>query len=223
MDKVKVAILVDGSFFLMRYRHIFNLNIKDIDPKKCADIFYSLCYNHLEEGDYLYKILYYDCVPLETKTHQPISGLPIDFKYTETAIFRNQFFKEISRKRKVALRLGYLKESNSWIIKPDTTRMLINNELKVEDLRDDDFFYDVTQKGTDIKIGIDIKSLATKRLVDKVILISGDGDFLPAAKLARREGIDFVLDPMWNHIDEDLYEHIDGLKTTIKKPSYYTE
>ena len=40
---------------------------------------------------------------------------------------------------------------------------------------------------------------------------------MPAAKLARREGIDFILDPMWNAISPDLFEHIDGLKTYCKK------
>ena len=41
-----------------------------------------------------------------------------------------------------------------------------------------------------------------------------------AAKLARREGIDFVLDPMWAKIDDELFEHIDGLKSTIDKPPF---
>ena len=48
---------------------------------------------------------------------------------------------------------------------------------------------------------------------------SGDSDFVPAAKLARREGIDFILDPMWATIRDDLHEHIDGLRTVIQRPS----
>lgn len=44
-------------------------------------------------------------------------------------------------------------------------------------------------------------------------MISGDSDFVPAAKLARREGIDFILDPLYAHIKSDLLEHIDGLMT----------
>jgi len=62
-----------------------------------------------------------------------------------------------------------------------------------------------------MKIGVDIASLSYKKQVDKIILISGDSDFVPAAKLARREGIDFVLDPMRSDIKPELYEHIDGL------------
>lgn len=70
-----------------------------------------------------------------------------------------------------------------------------------------------------MKIAVDISSLSYKKLVDKIVLISGDSDFVPASKIARREGIDFILNPMGNHIDISLEEHIDGLineKTTKK-------
>lgn len=80
-------------------------------------------------------------------------------------------------------------------------------------------YYELRQKGIDMKIGVDIASLALKGFVDKIVLIAGDSDFVPAAKLARREGIDFVLDPMHTeHIENSLYEHIDGLKSI---PMYY--
>ncbi len=78
--------------------------------------------------------------------------------------------------------------------------------------------YDTTQKGVDIKFGIDIASLAYKRLVERVVLITGDADFVPAAKLARREGLDVVLDPLWNHISPSLHEQLDGLKSVWPKP-----
>ena len=72
--------------------------------------------------------------------------------------------------------------------------------MKIEDLQETDIKYNMIQKGVDIKIGVDIVSLALKKQVDRIILISGDGDFVPAAKLARREGIDFILDNLWSNI-----------------------
>ena len=48
-----------------------------------------------------------------------------------------------------------------------------------------------------MRIGLDIASPTLKRHVDIIILVSGDADFVPAAKLARREGVQFVLDPLW--------------------------
>lgn len=38
-----------------------------------------------------------------------------------------------------------------------------------------------------MKIGLDIATFSYKRLVDQIVLISGDNDFVPAAKLARRD------------------------------------
>ena len=64
-----------------------------------------------------------------------------------------------------------------------------------------------------MRIGLDIASLAFKGQVERIILIAGDSDFVPAAKLARREGIDFILDPLRKTIRADLQEHVDGLRT----------
>ena len=76
-----------------------------------------------------------------------------------------------------------------------------------------DIIFSVDQKGVDMKIGLDIASLAYKKQVNQIVLISGDSDFVSAAKLARREGIDFILDPLGAKIKDDLFEHIDGLQT----------
>lgn len=76
------------------------------------------------------------------------------------------------------------------------------------------------QKGVDMRIGVDIASLALKRQVDTIVLVAGDSDFVPAAKLARREGIDFILDPLWQKINADLFEHIDGLHSGQSRPGH---
>ena len=70
-----------------------------------------------------------------------------------------------------------------------------------------------------MRIGLDIASLTYQGRINQVVLISGDSDFVPAAKLARRGGIDFVLDPMWATIRPDLFEHIDGLRSVCPKPA----
>jgi uncharacterized LabA/DUF88 family protein len=74
------------------------------------------------------------------------------------------------------------------------------------------------QKGVDMRIGIDITSLTLKKQVDTIILVAGDSDFVPAAKLARREGVEFILDPMWQSVNDDLFEHIDGLHSGLARP-----
>ena len=71
-----------------------------------------------------------------------------------------------------------------------------------------------------MKIGIDITSLALKRMVNQIVLVSGDGDFVPAAKLARREGIDVILDPMWAPIGDSLSTSTDCRSTSPRPASY---
>lgn len=116
------------------------------------------------------------------------------------------------------MRLGRLAEEQALFnIKPESFRKVINGTIKLEELTDKDFALSVSQKGVDMRIGVDISALAFKKQVDRIILISGDSDFVPAAKQARREGIDFILDPMRSPIKDDLYEHIDGIRTKAPK------
>ena len=89
--------------------------------------------------------------------------------------------------------------------------------MRFEDLTDTDVVPFTRQKGVDMRIGLDIASLAYKRQVDQIVLFAGDADFVPAAKLARREGLDFILDPMWKTIPDSLMEHIDGLRSTCPR------
>ncbi|CAI07304.1 hypothetical protein ebB63 [Aromatoleum aromaticum EbN1] len=69
-----------------------------------------------------------------------------------------------------------------------------------------------------MRIGLDIASLTLKKQADTIVLVAGDSDFVPAAQLARREGMEFILDPLWQKVNDDLFEHIDGLQSGLKRP-----
>lgn len=214
---MKVAILVDGDFFIKRARKLYPPSFTE-EPANLAKTLHTMALGHVSSNENeLYRILYYDCKPLTKKAHLPISSKAIDFSRTKQASFRLDFHHELKKMRKVAIRLGTLRDKNAWVIKPNVLRSLLHRDQRFEDLRDEDLMYDVRQKGVDIKIGLDIASLAYKRLVNQIVLVSGDSDFVPAAELARREGIDVILDPMWNSINPDLHEHIDGLKSVAPR------
>ena len=217
---IKVAVLVDGGYFIKRYNALYNKN-KDKTPIDIVQDLYFIAHSHVGNNNYLYRIFYYDCEPFSKKIHNPISKKCIDFSKTPEAVRQWQIFDELKRKRKVALRLGTLKDSSCWNIYPEKLKQLLRRDITIDDVTADDIYYSLQQKGIDMKIGVDITSLALKRFVDKIVLIAGDSDFVPAAKLARREGIDFVLDPMHSsHVENSLYEHIDGLKS-IQIPSMH--
>lgn len=210
---IKVAILVDGGYFIKRYNALYNKKQTKSAATIAQDL-YTIAHTHVGSNNYLYRIFYYDCVPFEKRIHNPVSNICINFAQDPKALCRQQIINELKKKRKVALRLGVLKESKRWILYDDVSKRLLKGEISVKDIKDTDVYYELRQKGIDMKIGVDITTLALKRFVDKIVLISGDSDFVPAAKLARREGIDFTLDPMHSqHIENSLYEHIDGLKS----------
>ncbi len=217
-NKIKVAVLVDGSFFLARYKTLYK-NKRDFDPKdpeKVANDLYEIVNKHTK-GKYLYRVLYYDAKPLEKKVIHPITGKQIDFSVSDVCTFRKAFYEKMKIKRKVALRLGFL-SGKSWLLRAPITHELLKGTKALTDIKESDVYLDIKQKGVDIRIGLDIASLAYKRLVDQVVLISGDSDFIPAAKLARREGIDVVLDPMRGPINQKLLEHVDGITTYAPTP-----
>jgi uncharacterized LabA/DUF88 family protein len=214
----KVAVLIDLAFFLVQHRRRQS-HKHPLDAQHAAKTIWATARAHIEDGDELYRILVYDCKPLTKKTHHPVTQRVIDFSRTEMCEFRCELHQKLVSMRKVALRLGELADRNRWIIRATPTRALLKRTLSLDELQEHDVVYDVEQKGVDIMIAIDAVSLAYKRLVDRIVLITGDSDFVPAAKLARREGLDVVLDPLWAPISPSLNEHIDGLRTYWRKPA----
>lgn len=214
---MKTAVLIDGDFYLRRHR---KLRRQHHTPEGAAGDVLTLALAHMDdkhcarEGE-LYRILFYDAPPLEKRVHRPISKTALSFSDTETFVFRSEFHRHLRRTRKVALRMGRLRDGKRWVIKHDKMKQLLERKIQIDDLSDEDFSYDIQQKGVDIRLGLDVASLAYKHLVSRIILVTGDSDFVPAAKLARREGIEIVLDPMWAKVHENLYEHIDGLRSVI--------
>lgn len=146
-------------------------------------------------------------------------------KKTPTYQWSIDFFEALANMRKVALRMGELQERESgYRIKKAAVNKLCRQEITINDLTDTDFEIDLIQKGVDMRIGLDIASMAYKKQVSQIVLIAGDSDFVPAAKHARREGIDFILDPMWQGIRAELNKHIDGLHScTFQVPDPQNE
>ena len=214
---MNTAILVDGAF----YRRRAYIALGDITPEERAAELVSYCRRHLswekDKPAELYRIFYYDCPPLNKQIYHPLLQKNINLSKTDTYKWANEFYETLKTKRKVALRMGEVSAvTATYTLKKNVLLQLMRNVKSIDELTEDDFIFHAEQKGVDIKIGIDIASLAYKKQVNQIVLISGDSDFVPAAKLARREGIDFILDPLYSNIKPSLFEHIDGLRTCDK-------
>lgn len=264
MSAGRIAILIDGGFFLKRLPRLVADNRCD-SPGKIVACIRHMCRNHIKNltgnhdarwQQHVYRIFFYDAVPYEGKAHHPIDNRPIDFGKSDVARQRYELFDLLRKERKLALRLGKVTRDHDWTISPSLTKKLLRTrqavsaldrlgelpadaaaatpvslQLSADEARSLMMMRDLwnsleggsvslglRQKGVDMRIGIDISSLTLKKQVDTIILVAGDSDFVPAAKLARREGIEFILDPLWQQVNPDLFEHIDGLQSGLKRP-----
>ena len=216
------AIFVDGGFYRKRAASLWDKKT----PEKRASELYAYCMEHIKHAQKdsmdpvrLYRIFYYDCDPLDKVVYHPYLKKNTDYKKTEMYQWTMAFFDCLKQQRKMCLRKGLLLDSDAtFVIRPNKMKELLSGKISLSDLSEHDFSPSWRQKGVDMKLGIDIASLAYKHQIDQLILIAGDSDFIPAAKLARREGIDVILDPMWqDSIAASLCEHVDGIHSCWKK------
>lgn len=233
----RIAIMIDGGFYLKqlpRIRRDVDHNSADAvvqsirqlvrgHLQKLARIQQTTFYNAtngnrdfvLEPNWYSqhYRTFYYDASPLSSEIERPISKESLNLSQTSSFHFRNELFRLLKRERNLALRLGETRASQQlmWQIRPAVLERLINGEIKFNSLKDSDFVTTIRQKGVDMRLGLDMASLALKRQANIFVLVTGDADFVPAAKLVRREGCQVILDPMYKSVTPKLFEHIDGL------------
>ncbi|ATA26785.1 nuclease [Brenneria goodwinii] len=225
----KAAIMIDAGFFMQRVHATQRKHFKDheLSATHIMKIIWALVQSHLNgrkqsqdkrEPVELYRIYFYDCPPLDIQTRLPLPSDPShktpgrkNFKLEPSYILREALHEELRKSRKTALRLGTLVDNKRWQLKTHALDALMTGRRKWDELNNDDFYYDIKQKQVDIKLGMDITTLAYEKLVDVIVLVAGDSDFVPAAKHARIKGIDFILDPLRQTVTASLSEHIDGV------------
>ena len=228
---VKAAILIDGGYFLRRL-HSVRPDVDTSNADMVARSVEQLVRGHLRKlGEVhavanplalLYRTFYYDAQPYDRKGHSPVGRRPIDWSRTDQAKFRRQLFDALRASPNVVVRLGEVRRDadRGWILHDRAQQDLLAGRRTALDLNDNDFAPALRQKGVDMRIGLDIASISLKRQASIIVLVSGDADFVPAAKLARREGVQFILDPLWQRIPSDLSEHIDGLRSGFFAPRH---
>lgn len=190
----KVNILIDGGFFECKFRET-NKHFPTADDviKEAEKAMKSLIIKtNGETKDILFRIYYYDCSPFGG-TVSDSNGNEIDFSKSSQYNAKLTFLKNLNKKDKVALRLGEL-SFDGW--KPDR----YNKENYKPDFK---------QKGVDMKVGLDMACMATKHIVDKIILIAGDSDFVAPIKFVRKEGLQVYLYSMGHKVKSTLYENCD--------------
>jgi len=185
----KVAILIDGGWFTKAIESF--VSYAQLPHGVTADIIYRNAISVVDATtEEVVKIFYYDSSPHEKKEKNPISHAVTDYSLSGANNARKRLFRELAAMDFVALRRGVVKPRGWTLTKNYVNRLMAG---QVAPPAANDVFLNFEQKGVDMRIGIDVAMLSMKRLVDRIVLISGDSDMIPAMKLARREGIQVVL------------------------------
>lgn len=156
-------------------------------------------------GSRLHRVYYYDSVPLESSEKNPLSGELLEFGKQPIVARSRQLFAQMSKLPLFAIRLGEL-SFNGWLTPEKKLRRSPEPQVTISAV---DLKPHITQKGVDMRIGMDIAALTLKKHAQIIVLVTGDSDFVPAMKFARREGAQLFLAPLGHRIKESMYEHSD--------------
>jgi uncharacterized LabA/DUF88 family protein len=168
-------------------------------------------------GKELFRIYYYDAPPYEGKVRNPISGAIVNYATTTQANQNKSLIDGLELEPDFAVRRGVLKHSG-WKLSPPALQRIttaskavpLNNALL--QLAPGDLNPNLTQKGVDMRIGLDIAWIALKKLAETMVLVTGDSDLVPAMKFARKEGMRVYLAPLGaTSIFRELKAHADRI------------
>lgn len=183
----RVSVLIDGG-------HLRVL-AKQAKLTYNPDFIEKIAHSCVKQDETLLRALYYDCAPYAGKVNLPVSGNEHEY------VGSDSWLKVLARKDLFAVRFGVLKFRG---FKPKKV------PLAITPLTDADFKPDFEQKGVDMRIGLDIANFSEKKSVDRIILITGDTDCLPAMKHARIAGLQIVLVSLPNsRLAQELLWHSD--------------
>lgn len=198
-NKEDTAILIDGGFL----KHSFT---EKFTPTGATGRVYITVDQVLRNAallcdkDRLFRIYYYDAAPYAGAQKNPVSSKLWDFSKSKLYSIEDAFQHELARSKKVAFRKGHL-AFRGWELKKNVT--------PGKALGEKDISPNFEQKMVDMKIGLDISWLAIKRIIDRIIIVTGDSDFVPVMKFARKEGVEVVLCSTPGSFKSEMLEHAD--------------
>ncbi|MWD28612.1 NYN domain-containing protein [Aquicoccus sp. SCR17] len=200
----RFAILIDGGFFCRKLKKKLSRHpeVEDVVNEISA----IRTHDRFKEYELL-RAYYYDSEPATGKIVHPLTGQTLNL--ADTLVYRRNkaFLQKLELQPDVSLRMGEL-AAHGYKLAPGS---LGSGGLKDRDLQEDDFLPHTEQKGVDLCIGLDIARLSLRSLVRTIVVVTGDSDFIPAFKFARREGVRVILATMGHGVKRDLKAHTDGV------------
>jgi uncharacterized LabA/DUF88 family protein len=194
----RVAVLMDGGF-------VGKAIGAHADPQFQAQRVVRLAEACLDADEEIFRIYYYDCAPYAGK-RKDLGGVVVDFQAKRQFQYQTDLLQAIGGKPFTAVRLGEVRFRGWRPRKHITGRLRRQGSIT---LSPRDFEPNFQQKGVDMRVGLDVATLSIGKLVDRIILVAADSDFIAAMKLARREGMQIALAKLGQPCVAELDKHAD--------------
>jgi uncharacterized LabA/DUF88 family protein len=204
---VESIVMIDGGFLVKKYKTATGKHLEAKDVKKIAK---NILAEYSLDGK-SHRIYYYDCPPNSEETVLPISGTKHSFGSTKAFKKRTEFINALKKEDFFSVREGVL-TFKGWTLK-DSCFDKQTGQLMYSSLTDECFKPNLQQKGVDTKIGLDMAWASYEKIANNILLVTGDSDFVPAIKTARRNGVFVYLFTMKHGVRQDILLNADVLNT----------
>jgi uncharacterized LabA/DUF88 family protein len=198
----KFALLIDGAF-LTKALTVKNKKfptVGDVDAE-CKRV---RTHAHLAALDLL-RIYFYDAPPAKEVLTNPIDGSVLDLTKTPIYARNTQLLNDLELLPDFAVRRGEAM-ARGWRIGKAAMKRLLK---KPATPTAKDLVPNISQKGVDLRIGLDISRIALRQSAQVICVITGDSDLIPAFKFARREGLRVYLEHLGLPVRRELKAHAD--------------
>lgn len=198
----KTVLLLDGGFVKKKIQARTKIFPKHSDVLMLCD---EIMGKPRLQGRELLRVYYYDAPPLDGTAVNPLDGTTVDFAVTAQAAQNRALLDSLELQPDFAVRRGALVQSG-WKLGKSALRNLPKSGGSITAR---DLVPDICQKGVDIRIGLDIASIALKGFAEILVLVTGDSDFVPPMKFARKEGMRVYLECLGHPVKRELKAHAD--------------
>ena len=201
------ALLLDGGFVIKKLQ-IANRHFPTAD--EIEELCRSINASDGLSGSSLLRIYFYHARPASDELVNPIDRS--ETRLADTPIFRSheRLIDTLELRPNFAVRLGET-VANGWAVGQRAMENLTQTPRAIEAR---DLVPNISQKGVDLRIGLDISRIALQKLAETIVVVTGDSDLIPAFKFARREGLRVHLHTMGHGVRRDLKAHADIVDVT---------
>jgi uncharacterized LabA/DUF88 family protein len=199
---MKYAVLIDGGFL----RRKLGSRTTRTTLAKVSTFLCQLRSHPALANEHLHRIYWYDAPPLESTAQRPLRGGHVNFGASPLALASRELLHGLERLPYVSMRRGEL-IFRGWRV----SQRKLRDDAATVTLTTQDIEPNIQQKGVDMRIGLDMASLTLKGHAQLIVLVTGDSDFVPAMKFARREGAQLLLVTLGHAVRPEMLEHADAV------------